>query len=174
MTNSKYPALMRVLHWVLALLIIGLIIVGLLLDSIPDTLRGQAIQLHKAFGVTVLGLLALRSLTRLAYWRAIPPMPGFVSAWQKWAAYSVHGGFYVLMLVIPLSGYIMSNAAGYPVAWFGVPLPTLVEKDLALRALAYEIHETAAFVMIGLIVLHVGAVVGHIVKDRWNPLGRIV
>lgn len=165
------PAIM--LHWLMALLIfagfpLGLYMVDLPLS--PDKLKLYSY--HKWIGVTLLMLVAIRLSWRLTH--TSPPLPASVAAWQRRASAIVHGLLYLLMVAIPLSGWLMSSAKGFQTVWFGVlPLPDLVGKDKALGDLLAEVHTILNFTLLGLVVLHVGAALQHHFIERQPFLQRM-
>jgi cytochrome b561 len=157
----RYSTPAVVLHWLMALLIfvgfpLGLTMVDLPLS--PDKLKLYSY--HKWIGVTVFLLVAVRLGWRLAH--TPPPLPERIAAWQRRAGAVVHGLLYLLMIAIPLSGWLMSSAKGFQTVWFGVlPLPDLIGKDKALGELLAEGHKFLNFTLLGLVVLHVGAALQH-------------
>jgi cytochrome b561 len=170
---NRYSIPAVVLHWLMALLIfagfpLGLYMVDLPLS--PDKLKLYSY--HKWIGVTVFLLVAIR----LA-WRAThmpPPLPDSVAAWQRRASALVHGLLYLMMIAIPLSGWLMSSAKGFQTVWFGVlPLPDLVEKNRDLGELLTEVHKILNFTLLGLVVLHVGAALKHHFIERQPFLQRM-
>jgi len=130
----RYSLPAVLLHWVMAAGLIGAIAVGWYMSELPMGLqRLKLINWHKWFGITLLMLFALRLVWRL-FKRPPPPLP--MPAWQAKTASAVHGLLYALMALVPLLGWAYSNAAGFPVVWFGVvPLPNIpIEgSDLAFR-----------------------------------------
>jgi cytochrome b561 len=170
---TRYSTPAVVLHWLVALLIfagfpLGLYMVGLPLS--PDKLRLYSY--HKWIGVTVLLLVAIRVGWRLTH--TPPPLPDGIAAWQRRASAIVHGLLYVLMVAIPLSGWLMSSAKGFQTVWFGVlPLPDLVGKDKALGELLAGVHKTLNFTLLALVVLHVGAALQHHFIERQPFLQRM-
>ena len=169
----RYSAPAIVLHWLMALLIfagfpLGLTMVDLPLS--PDKLKLYSY--HKWIGVTLLMLVAVRLSWRLAH--TPPPLPASVAAWQRRASAIVHGLLYLLMIAIPLSGWLMSSAKGFQTVWFGMlPLPDLVGKDKALGDLLAEVHKVLNFTLLGLVVLHVGAALQHHFIERQPFLQRM-
>jgi len=107
---------------------------GVYMQDLPlSPTKLQLYSYHKWIGITVLLLAGLRVVWRLTH--RPPPLPDSVVRWQRQVSAAVHGLLYVLILAIPLSGWLMSSAKGFPVVWFGVmPLPDLVGKDKALAS----------------------------------------
>ena len=178
---SRYSTVAIVLHWLIALLILANIGLAWTFQNIPKGLLFfQLIQLHKSFGISVL----LLSVIRLA-WRlfnpppAEPPMP----KWQALAASAVHWGFYIVMIGMPLSGWIMVSASplGLPTVLFktipwphiaavhNLPMETRKSVDDAMG----WTHLILAWCAYGLIVLHVGAALKHQFLDRDNLIYRM-
>ena len=169
----RYSPPAVVLHWLMALLIfvtfpLGLYMVELQLS--PDKLKLYSY--HKWIGITVLTLVAIRVVWRLTH--TPPPLPDSVAGWQRRASAIVHGLLYLLMIAIPLSGWLMSSAKGFQTVWFGVlPLPDLIGKDKALGDLLAEVHAALNFTMLALVILHVGAALKHHFIERQPYLQRM-
>jgi cytochrome b561 len=158
-TRYSTPAI--VLHWLMALLIFTTFPLGLTMVDLPlspDKLKLYSY--HKWIGVTVFLLVAVRLAWRLTH--TPPPLPDSIAAWQRRASAAVHGLLYLLMVAIPLSGWLMSSAKGFQTVWFGVlPLPDLVEKNRELGELLAGVHKALNFTLLALVVLHVGAALKH-------------
>jgi cytochrome b561 len=169
----RYTTPAIVLHWLVALLIFVGFPLGVYMHELPlSPTKLQLYSYHKWIGITVLLLAGLRVVWRLTH--RPPPLPDSVVRWQRQASTVVHGLMYVLILAIPLSGWLMSSAKGFPVVWFGVlPLPDLVGKDKALGDLLVEVHETLNFTLLALVVLHVGAALQHHFIERQPFLQRM-
>jgi cytochrome b561 len=96
-------------------------------------------------------------------------------AWQRTAAHALHLLLYVLMLAIPLSGWLMSSAKGFQTVWFGIlPLPDLVGKDKDLGELLEAVHMSLNFGFAALVAAHVGAALKHHLVDRDDVLVRML
>ena len=162
-----YSRTAKGLHWLIALLMPGLLGLGFYMKDLP--LSPQKLQLyawHKWAGVTVFLLVILRLAWRVTH--QPPPLPAGMPRWQQWAAHTTHLLLYVLMLAIPLSGWLMSSAKGFQTVWFGVlPLPDLLAKDKALGDLLQTVHMSLNLLLVALLVAHVGASLKHhfIIKD---------
>lgn len=172
-TRTRYDAFAMLLHWLLAIGIIGAFSVGLYMADLPFSLqRLKLYNWHKWAGVTILALSALRLLWRLAH---RPPADLPMPAWQARAAHLVHGLLYVAFFAVPLSGWAYSSAAGFPIVWFGVlPLPDFVSPDKALAQSLKLAHQWLAYGLAALVLAHLGAVVKHVVLDRDGLLKRML
>jgi len=169
---ARYSLPAIVLHWLLALLILGTLGVGLYMTGLSLTpTRLKLYNWHKWAGMTILALSALRLLWRLV--RRPPPAPP-MPAWQRRAAAASHGLMYLLFFAVPLAGWAYSSAAGFPVVWFGVlPLPDWVSPDRALAEAIKPLHRALAYALAGLVVLHVAAALKHHFVDRDGLLRRM-
>ena len=170
---TRYSSLAIALHGLMALLIFVVFPLGVYMHELPlspDKLKLYSY--HKWIGITLLLLVAIRLIWRLAH--TPPPLPDSVVAWQRRASAAVHGLLYLLMIAIPLSGWLMSSAKGFPVVWFGVlPLPDLVEKNRELGELLAEVHQVLNFTLLALVVMHVGAALQHHFIERQPFLQRM-
>lgn len=171
---QKYNPAIRVLHWAMALVILTLVAVGWYMTDLPkeDPNRMAIYGYHKAFGVLVLLLLAARVGSRLIF--KAPALPDAIKPAERKLAHLGHFALYLLMLGVPLSGIIMSNAFGYPASFFGIPLPFIVEKNEELGKFFREIHGIVPYVLLGLVALHVAGVVKHKIVEKINLLTRMI
>lgn len=172
-TVLRYSPPAIVLHWLLALLIFVTFPLGVYMHELPlspDKLKLYSY--HKWIGITILMLASLRVMWRVMH--TPPPLPDDMARWQRRASQIVHGLLYLLILAIPLSGWLMSSAKGFQTVWFGVlPLPDLVGKDKALGDLLTEVHETLNFTLLTLVILHVGAALKHHFIERLPFMQRM-
>ena len=170
-SDERYNAVARALHWIIAVLIIGNIAGGLLHEPLEDVVN--LMPLHKASGLTVLVLSLVRIAWRLT-WRA-PAQPAGMSAFEVFAAKTTHIVFYALMLAMPLTGWIMASAGKYPLSWFGLfDWPKLaVTRESPVYGIAHEGHELLGWLTLALVVLHVGAALRHHFLLKDNVLRRM-
>ena len=152
------------LHWLMAIVLSLLIVVGLYMVSLPDvgfdTKKIGLILYHKQLGVAALVLALLRLAWRVG--NALPRLVETLPDWQKVIARFVHLCFYALMFALPVTGWIMSSAAGIPVSFFGLfDLPDLVSYDDRLFHLFIELHKWLGYALIVLILIHAGAALRH-------------
>ena len=167
----RYHIVSMVFHWLVAMIMIGLIIAGLIMVDMPKPDKYVIYGWHKAFGIIVLALVVLRLGWR--FYQPGPPLPVTMKIGQVVASKITHFMLYVMMLLMPLAGWVMSSAGGHPVSVFGVPIPAIVDKDKELNALAHDIHEYGSWVFIALILLHIGAALYHHFIQKDGLLWRI-
>lgn len=181
-TETRYGAVAVTLHWLIAIGIIGMLILGKYMQALPDTdaSKFDLFQLHKSFGISILALSVLRLLWRLV--NKVPALPAHMGRWERFAAHTSHFLLYVLMVGIPLSGWALASSSplGIPTLWFGqfeVPhLPGLqgYADQHAVEHQAHEVHEWLGNLMIVLLLIHVGAALKHHFWDRDDVLIRIL
>ena len=173
MTANGYTQTARVLHWLVAGLIVLQYILANLADA-ADSRVGTLVLLanHKSVGMTILAL----AIARLA-WRArfpAPPLPSGMARWQVVGSHVSHWGLYGLLIAMPVTGWLMSSASNYPVSWFNlVQLPDLVAANEASADRLESVHETLASVLAALAGLHVLAAFKHALIDRDGLLARM-
>jgi cytochrome b561 len=165
--NTTYTPVAKGLHWLMAILILGLLALGLYMSDLP--LSPQKLQLyswHKWAGVTAFLLVWLRLVWRVTH--RPPALPETLSPLMRLAAHGGHAALYGLMIVIPLSGWLMSSAKGFQTVWFGVwPIPDLIGKDKELGDILKEAHEALNWLLMLTLAGHVGAALWHhwVLKD---------
>ncbi|NFV78972.1 cytochrome b [Magnetospirillum aberrantis] len=172
-SSSRYDPVAKSLHWLMAALIIGLWGVGLGMEELPKgDLRSQIIGLHKALGVVVLALVVVRLAWRATH--SAPTLPATMPAWEQLGAKLGHLALYGLMIAIPAAGILMSQSAGRDVNVFGWILPTLVEKSDDLKEVFGEAHETLAWLLAVVLVVHVVAALRHHFMLKDDVLSRML
>lgn len=172
-SNVRYTAPAIALHWLMAWLIIAVYFLGLSIDALPvGPDRIQVVGWHKWLGVTIAFLWGFRVLWRAGH--RPPALPASSPAWQNAASHLVHVALYLLMIAIPVSGWLMSSAKGYTTNFFGLfDLPNLLMKDKALGHTLKEVHEVLANSLMALVGLHIAAALKHQLIDKDNLLGRM-
>ena len=180
MEALRYSTTARLLHWIMALLILLTIPAGFIMVQ-PDLDRAVQNALfvyHKNVGV----LLFLLVVTRLA-WRLItppPPLPAHVPNWQARIARFTHLALYALLFVMPVAGYIRVRAGGFPIEGLdALGVPALVPRSDALAETAKTVHYFAGITITAFIALHVSAALFHAIVKRdgvfsriWPPVGK--
>ena len=173
MNHSRYTGFAILLHWVMALLILVTWSIAIVVSDMPlSPTRIAGYSWHKWLGVTVFFLVVVRLL-----WRSTHPAPELnlrMPAWQERVMKLTHVALYLLMVAIPVVGWLMSSAKGYTVNYFGLfELPDLVEKDKALGHTLKEVHEWLANSLMALVGLHILAALKHQLIDKDGLLSRM-
>ena len=175
---ARYTPMAIALHWLLALVIVGMFVLGVYMADLPfSPWRLKLFNWHKWAGITLLLLSVWRLLWRLTH--RPPALPRAIvrtmPAWQNLAHHATHHLLYALFFVVPLLGWTYSSAAGFPIVWFGqIALPDLVGPDKALAALIKPLHELSAWALLSLAALHVLAALKHQWIDRDGLLLRMM
>ena len=173
--GARYTGTAIALHWLIAVLIIGGFWLGWVMTDIPGLTptKLRYYSWHKWAGVTVFALAWLRVIWRLSH--PAPALPDGMPPLQRWVSNVVHGLLYVLMIVIPASGYLYSSAAGIQVVYLGVlPLPTLIDPDQQLKVVLRLVHIWLNYSLLGLFGLHLLGVLKHTFIDRDRLLARMI
>lgn len=172
--EARYGAVAQALHWLIAALIFVMFGLGWYMADLPlGQHKFDMYQLHKSLGVTIFLLVIVRLLWR---WRnPAPPLPATMPGWERAAAHATHGLLYLMLLAQPLIGFLQSNAANFPVVWWGsVPLPALIGPDEALGEDLVGVHEWGSRLILLLLVLHVVAALRHHFVIRDDILRRML
>ncbi len=179
---SRYTRVAVVLHWVIAVLIIGNVVIGLAADSLPDGMIRPAVDLHKSIGLTVLGLALMRVLWRLSH--RPPALPRRYPWMERVGAHVAHVLLYGLILGLPISGWIhdsaFKDAALHPLTIFGLPwfrIPAIMELPAAAKeqvhATWFAVHVWLGYALYGLLALHVLGALKHQFIDGEAEFARM-
>ncbi len=173
-TEPRYTRVAAVLHWAMSVLIVGNVGLALVAESLPDEWIRPGIDLHKSIGLTVLGLVALRILWRIAH--PPPALPRAYPVWQRRASHAAHMVLYGLMLALPVSGWLhdsaFKDAAKHPlmlfwvIPWFRIGPVEHMEPAAkeAFHSALYTVHALSAYALYALLALHIlGAL-----KHQWD------
>lgn len=179
--QQRYSTVAMVLHWLIALSVILLLGSGVVMTRMaPGLLAFDLYQWHKALGITVLALTVLRILWRLTH--RPPPLPDHMPKLERLGAHLGHLGFYVMLLVLPISGWWMASASplNIPTTWFNLfiiphlPAPETLEARKALEHDLKQVHEIAGWVMMALLAVHVAAALRHAFILRDGIMSRML
>lgn len=172
---SVYNLTARILHWIMAVSVIGMFVLGLWMVDLGyyDTWRKDAPEIHKSIGILLFGLLAFR-----LFWRRLKGVPSPLqnhSRLERIGAHLAHFALYGLLFSIMISGYLISTADGRPISVFGffdVPaLGSLFEKQ---EDIAGDIHLVLAISVISVAAVHAGAALKHHFVDKDKTLVRMI
>jgi cytochrome b561 len=172
-THEEYGLVSRFLHWLVFLVVVGMLLGGQLLGMLPDgSIKSIVGSAHKSFGVLVFFLMAVRLL-----WRLVNPRPKFLGTnlLLRYISEVLHVCLYALLLIQPLAGIFMSQAYGYPVVVFGwIEMPTLVWHSPSLGGIFSQIHSVTAIILAAFIVVHAAAALKHHCIDGDRTLLRML
>lgn len=173
-TLDRYGTLAQFFHWATVVLIVAQLVTINVAEDLPRGLQKlEMMARHKSFGITILMLAVLRLAWRFA--SPVPPAPANVAPWQRRAADVSHWLLYALLFALPLSGWMMSSAANYPVSWFGlVQLPDLVGAGEQLHETLEEVHEALATTLLVVAGVHLLAALQHHFLRRDDVLRRML
>ncbi len=173
-TKENYGSIAKLFHWLIFILILFMILLGFLMGYIDNnSLRGTAYTIHKSFGLLILFLMVLRIIWLLI--NPKPRLPEHMNSFMKFCAHAMHILLYLVILMMPIAGLLLSSYAGYPSSFFGlfsVILP--VAKNQALSNLFGDIHEYLAFTIVVLVIVHVLAALKHHIIYKDNVLTRMM
>lgn len=156
---TSFSPLARLLHWLMALLILAMLFIGVGMVSSLSPWQSQLVALHKPLGLFLLGLLALRIVVRLR--QPIPALPADMPGWQQRLAQLSHVLLYLLMLALPLLGWAMQGAGGYPLVLGGWVVPAIASRDVDLYAVLRAAHGYLAYGLFACVLLHLAAGLFH-------------
>jgi cytochrome b561 len=172
---ERYPFSMRFMHHLISILIITLLAVGIYMTDLDkkDPLRMTLYTWHKTFGWFVLWLVIIRVILRLVH---KPKFEGLPKVWEVGAKIG-HYALYAFMFIMPLSGWLMSSAAGYNIKLFGIEaliIPNLIAKNQEMAGFFKEIHQISAYILIVAIIGHVLAALKHKYCHKVNVISRMI
>lgn len=165
--QARYGTVAQTLHWLIAALIFIMFGLGWYMTDLPlGQHKFDMYQLHKSIGITILSLAAVRLLWRV--FNPAPPLPASLKPWERTAAHTSHALLYLMLFAQPLIGFLQSNAANFPVVWWGfVRLPALIGSDENLGEALLEVHVWNSRLLLALVLVHAGAALRHhfVLKD---------
>lgn len=172
--TGRYTATAQWLHWVSAALMLAVLVLAWVMESLPngDAARATIVMLHKSVGLTILALTAARLV-----WRAIHPPPPAArwAAWEAAAATASHWLLYLVLLAMPISGYLMSAGRGRAIPYFGLfDVPLLAPATDAIWRIGSTVHVVGQWALYALVALHVAAAVWHVAVRRDGTLDRML
>ncbi len=171
MKTAQYSLILRILHWLIALIILLNFLVGIVMDEFKNSLKESLINNHKSFGCLLLALVILRIVVRIC--TKAPAYADNMSPLLKKIAHITHVLLYALMLFVPLSGASMVLLAGRKLEVFGMAVPKFLEKNESLANSFYDLHTILPYVLISLVGLHVAAAMKHLLINKDRVFSRI-
>jgi cytochrome b561 len=176
--GARYTAVAVALHWLIALAILAMLVMGLTMThgALAPATKFKLYQLHKSVGLSILMLAVLRLVWRLTH--RPPDLPAGMPAWERGAAEATHVVLYCFMIGLPLIGWALVSASPFnlPTVLFGVvPWPHLPVPDKKVAEPILKLaHAYGAYVLIGFVALHVGAALRHYFVERDTILQRMI
>lgn len=173
--GPQWGVVARTLHWLVAAFVVWQLTTGRLAEALSDrAASSQVIYLHVQAGLLLGALIVLRLLWRLGTKPPTPPIGEPV--WRRRTADSVHGALYLLLLVLPTSGFIVWDYFDNDLALFGLQIPDILSptEDERLRAAAWYFHAYAGWLLMALLSLHIGAALWHSLVLRDGLLKRML
>ncbi|MGV1754430.1 cytochrome b [Agrobacterium sp. CG674] len=166
-----YSRVSKAMHWIVALLVFVTWPLGLMIGFVKDDVKLDFYLVHESFGFLVLWAMLLRVGFRLFQ---SPPLVER-SALERIAANTVHGLLYLFLIIMPVSGFLATNAHGFPLQWFGlVTIWSPLGKSSEIAPTLSAIHEWSAWIVLGLFALHILAAIFHHLIRRDATLYRIL
>ncbi|MGR6075850.1 cytochrome b [Achromobacter xylosoxidans] len=159
-TPATFSLFARVLHWSMAVGILAMLFIGVGMVASVSERHQWLVQIHKPLGLALLALVSIR-LARRLYKEGAPALPADLPAWQRHAALASHVLLYALMFAMPLIGWAMLSAGGYPVVAGGWQLPPIAPANAALFSRLRDAHRYLAFLLLATVLLHLAAALFH-------------
>ncbi len=170
-TKTAYDGVAKTLHWIVALLMLVMLTFGWTLGDLPLDEKVQTLVIHSSLGLSVFLLMGVR-----LYWRYThtpPSLPDHMPGWQVTASKMSHRALYFFTMLQPLLGLAQSAYADFAVRPFGAFTVTLGANE-NLHEIFHELHEINAMVLIGLVLLHLGAALYHHFVQKDTVLRRML
>lgn len=172
-TASTYGSVAKILHWLIFVLVVGMLIIGFNLEGISDkATRILFINYHKLTGLLILELMLLRALWALV--NVKPRLPFDMPGWQKLLANGVHVLLYLLVIAMPIAGWIMSCAGGRPPRLGSMPLALPIPQNKEIGDFFFAMHQWLAYAIIAVIAVHVLAALYHYFVRKDDILQRML
>lgn len=172
-TQHRWGSVQQTLHWFVVIAAITQLTLGFTFASLPqnDPVKGTVFAAHTTLGLIILAVMLVRLGWRLS--NPVPRLPDTLKPWEMRLAHSTHWLLYLLLIGMPLGGYLLVNAHGHAVPFFGTELPALIPANEALEEAIEVMHIGGAFAIIGLVVLHVAGALRHEFLLKDNTLRRM-
>jgi cytochrome b561 len=171
LSTQSYSDFPKLLHWVIAAIVIGLLCLGWYMVSVENQPGSDKyFDLHKSFGLIAATLIAVRIVWRFNYQpRPIPSIPH----WQEKLVRSSHLLLYGFMVAMPLTGFLASSLSEYGVAFFGRQLPSWIHQNKSVSEQLFTIHGYLAWGFAGLIIVHILAALKHLLINKDDVFQRM-
>jgi len=158
--SLSYNKTARLLHWLMAFLILSNLILAIFMDDAQKPLRSTLFGVHISFGVMILTLIILRIIWTFTH--KSPAMPETISPIENKIAKGVQHLLYLLMFIVPMMGYLMINSKGFPVSFFHLfSMPVLMSKNPELHELFENFHVILGWTLGAFVLIHIAAAIKH-------------
>jgi cytochrome b561 len=158
--QQRFAASSRLLHWLMAVLVIAMLFIGVGMVSTVSARYALLVSIHKPLGIAILALVVIRLVNRL--FNRPPPLPESLPAIQRLAAHASHWALYALMFAMPLIGWGMLSAGGYPIVLYGpLQLPPILAQSAPVYALLRQAHTVLAYLLFATVLAHLAAALFH-------------
>lgn len=180
-TSPRYSAIQRGLHWAIAIVLLAVLAGGLLIgflgfkgvtDLLGTDLRNMLYKYHKTFGLVVLAAMVIRLAVKLR--RGAPAYDPPLTPFQAMASSLVHKALYLSLLVMPVLGWLATDALDFPVEFFNWTVPQFIDKNKELGDTLFWLHGIVGWIIVGLLTAHIGAALLHAVVLRDSVLKRML
>ncbi|MCH9689610.1 MAG: cytochrome b [Gammaproteobacteria bacterium] len=171
---KNYSTGFKYLHWLVAVLVLGMLGLGFFLADLPKEMKVQAYMLHKSIGLTILCLMLVRVVWIVLSGK--PKLPDATPKWEGYLASLVQYGLYLFLISMALSGWLMATASNkIPVYfnWFSVPFPGLSPNE-KIADWMYSTHGVIAWILLGLVGLHIAGALKHWLIQKDDVLTRMM
>ena len=177
-TETSWGSVSKTLHWLLFVLVFSQLCMGLFIDQLDTDIPAQyelslAIwPYHEGLGLTVFPVALITMIWRIATKR---PKMLEMPLWQKIAGHIVHNAIHIIIMLMPIAGFIQTQAYGFPVNYFGLfTFPKFFEKSVELEKGMHAAHEMQGWILTALIILHIGGALKHHFIDKDETLSRFL
>jgi len=172
--SGGYPTTSKWLHWLIAACVLVMIPIGIVMGRVGQGPTQDTLYLlHKSLGMLILMLMLARLVNRIVI-GAPAPAPS-LARWQRVASSATHGLLYVLLLVMPVGGWLANSAYGTPTPFFGVfEIPNLIAKNEALANRLFAVHRSIGLIVAAIVLVHIAAALYHFLIHRDGVLQRML
>lgn len=177
----RYPLVQRLLHWLIAVMAIGVLAGGLTLgflgfEGVTETFgvdgRNLIYKYHKTFGIVILAAMVIRVVVKLRLGKPDYAQP--LTRFEHVASNAVHGMLYLCLLAMPVLGVLATGASAYPIEFFGWNLPSPIAVNKPLGETLYQVHGALGFLTLALVAIHIAAALRHGLIKRDGVLSRML
>lgn len=177
---NRYSLIQRFLHWSIAAMVLGALAIGMMLgwlgyqgvvDAYGQATTNLLYKYHKTFGVLILGFMIVRIVVKLRLGKPAYAEP--LTRFEHVASNAVHGLLYACLILMPALGWLATGAGGFPVEFFDWKLPGVLAKDKALSETLYMLHGAVGWLLLALIVAHIGGALKHAIVNMDKVMDRM-